>query len=271
MLVARCGARPARNTALTARLPAVFFGHGSPMNALEDNPHTRAWAAFGAEIPRPRAILAISAHWYVDGSRITAMEQPPTIHDFGGFPRPLHEFLYPAPGDPTFAAEVGQALAPAAVSADLGWGLDHGTWSVLAHVYPQADIPVVQLSMDANESPAFHYELGRRLARFRDAGVLLIATGNVVHNLAAMFGPRPADDWAGRFEQRVRALAESPDAQPLIDFAGLGPDSVRAIPTPEHFLPLLYILGTRQAADSVTFPTSGIVAGAISMLSVRVG
>lgn len=254
-----------------ARLPAVFFGHGSPMNALEDNAYTQAWAALGAHIPRPRAILAISAHWYVDGTRVTAMDRPPTIHDFGGFPRPLQEFLYPAPGDPAFAAELVQSLAPLAVSADERWGLDHGTWSVLTHVYPHADVPVVQLSMNANEPAAFHYELGRRLARWRDDDVLLVASGNVVHNLPVMFGRPPADDWAGRFEQRVRALARDFDVQPLIDFDELGPDAARSIPTPEHFLPLLYILGARQADDAITFPTAGIIAGALSMLSVRVG
>jgi 4,5-DOPA dioxygenase extradiol len=256
---------------VTPRLPAIFVGHGSPLNALEDNVFTRAWAAFGGGIGRPRAILAISAHWYVDGTRVTAMERPPTIHDFGNFPRPLHEFEYPAPGDPAFAAEVAALLAPAEVQADRRWGLDHGTWSVLAHIFPRADVPVVQLSMDANQSAAAHYALGTRLARLRDDNVLLIATGNVVHNLAAMFGHPSADDWAGRFEERVRALARTSDAAALIDFAGLGPDAVRAIPTPEHYLPLLYILGARRADDAVSFPTAGIVGGAISMLSVQVG
>jgi 4,5-DOPA dioxygenase extradiol len=256
---------------VTPRLPAIFVGHGSPMNALEDNEFTRAWAAFGAEIGRPRAILAISAHWFVDGTRVTAMERPPTIHDFGNFPRPLHEFEYPAPGDPAFAAEVAALLAPPEVQADRRWGLDHGTWSVLAHVFPRADVPVVQLSMDANQSAAAHYALGTRLARLRDDNVLLIATGNVVHNLAAMFGRPSADDWAGRFEERVRALARECDTAALIAFTELGPDGTRAIPSPEHYLPLLYILGARRADDAISFPTAGIVGGAISMLSVRVG
>jgi 4,5-DOPA dioxygenase extradiol len=255
-----------------SRLPAVFFGHGSPMNAIERNVFTDAWSALGAEIARPRAVLAISAHWYVEGTRVTANERPPTIHDFGGFPRPLQEFLYPAPGDPAFATEVARALAPLTVAPDREWGLDHGTWSVLTHVYPHADVPVVQLSMDAARPPAFHYELGQRLAPLRDTGVLLIGTGNVVHNLQAYFrGGGGSDDWAGRFEARIRALALAGDREALIGFAGLGPDAARSVPTPEHYLPLLYVLGSKQPGDAISFPTAGVVDGALSMLSVRVG
>jgi 4,5-DOPA dioxygenase extradiol len=253
------------------RLPAVFFGHGSPMNALEDNVYTQAWTALGQTIARPRAILAISAHWYTEGTRVTAMDRPPTIHDFGGFPRPLHEFLYPAPGDPKLAAQVAELLAPISVGADQRWGLDHGTWSVLAHVYPKADIPVIQLSMDATKPPEFHLEAGRQLAPLRDDDVLVIGTGNVVHNLRAMFVPPQADDWAGRFEQKVRTLVSDHDRAALLRPTTLGADAARAVPTPEHYLPLLYILGTRRADDAISFPTAGVVAGAISMLSVRIG
>ncbi len=254
-----------------ARMPAVFFGHGSPMNALEDNLYTRAWARLGAELPRPRAILAISAHYYGPGTHVTAMERPPTIHDFGNFPPELHAFQYPAPGDPALAARVVELLAPLPVTADDGWGLDHGTWSVLAHVYPRADVPVVQLSMDENQPPAFHYALGQRLAALRDENVLVMASGNVVHNLSAFRGTRPvADDWAGRFERRVRDLAGAGDGIALTRYE-LAPEARLAVPTPEHYLPLLPILGTRHDGEPVTFPIEGTVGGALSMLSVRVG
>lgn len=255
-----------------ARLPAIFFGHGSPLNALDDNEFTRAWAAFGRSIPRPRAILAISAHWYVPGTHVTAMERPPTIHDFGGFPRELHEFSYPAPGDPAFAAEVVERLAPLAVGFDRHWGLDHGTWSVLAHVYPGADIPVVQLSIDAGAAPDVHLATGLRLAALRDADVLIAGSGNVVHNLAAMSARQTVSDgWAARFEERIRELVSGDDPSGLIDRERLGPDAARAIPTPEHYLPLLYVAATRQPGEAITFPTAGTVMNAISMLSVRIG
>jgi 4,5-DOPA dioxygenase extradiol len=254
------------------RAPAIFFGHGSPMNAIEDNAYTRVWAALGAEIARPRAILAVSAHWYIDGTQVTSMERPPTIHDFGGFPHALHEFVYPAPGEPAVAAQVAEALVPLEVGADFGWGLDHGTWSVLAHIYPHADVPIVQLSMDVNKPAEAHYEIGRRLARLRDDNVMPIGTGNVVHNLGA-FSSRQArsDDWAGRFERRIQTLAETGDATALVNYAAIDADAALAVPTPEHYLPLLYVFGARQPDDAITFPTSGIVAGAISMLSVRIG
>jgi 4,5-DOPA dioxygenase extradiol len=200
------------------------------------------------------------------------MDFPPTIHDFGGFPRALHEYSYPAPGSPAFAAEVARLLAPSDVGLDVRWGLDHGTWSVLTHLYPRADIPVVQLSIDADAEPQFHYDVGTRLARLRDEGVLIIGTGNVVHNLAAMRGGGPtSDDWAARFETRIRALVEAGDIAALAHLPAGDRDAARAIPTPEHYLPLLYVLGTRNPDDAVTFPTSGIVLDAISMLSVRIG
>jgi 4,5-DOPA dioxygenase extradiol len=254
------------------RLPAIFFGHGSPLNALDDNAYTRAWAAFGASIPRPRAILAISAHWYTRGTLVTAMERPPTIHDFGGFPRELHEFSYPAPGDPELAARVSELLAPLAVGDDHAWGLDHGTWSVLTHVFPNADVPVVQLSIDATAPPAAAIALGRALAPLRDDGVLIAGSGNIVHNLAAMYaGGRSGDAWAARFEAHVTTLLEADDPGALADPARLGPDAARAIPTPEHYLPLLYVAGARLPDDELTFPASGTVFDAISMLSVRFG
>jgi 4,5-DOPA dioxygenase extradiol len=256
-------------------MPAIFFGHGNPMNALATNDWTRAWSALGAAIPRPRAILAISAHWYLPGTHVTAMRQPRTIHDFGGFPRELYEVRYPAPGDPPLAQRVRDLLAPADVTLDENWGLDHGTWSVLVHVYPDADIPVVQLAIDETKPPAYHYELAKRLAPLRDEGVLIVGSGNVVHNLEAYAWGRHAAghqfDWAVRFESRARTLLETHDHGPLIDYESMGQDAVLSVPTPEHYLPLLYVIATQHDDERVTFPVEGGDGGSISMLSVQVG
>ena len=257
--------------ATTATLPTIFFGHGNPMNALEANAYTAAWARIGKEIPRPKAILSVSAHWYAPGTFVTAMARPRTIHDFGGFPRALHEFLYPAPGSPELAARVRDLLAPLPVGLDEQWGLDHGTWSVLCHVFPGADVPVVQLSMDETQPAAFHYEVGQRLATLRDEGILVIGSGNIVHNLHAYaWGRRPAEpfDWALRFEGRARELMLSGDDAPLVAYESLGRDAVLSAPTPEHYLPLLYVLGARRPGDRVEFPVEGIDGGSVSMLSV---
>ena len=260
---------------MSARLPAVFLGHGNPMNALQDNAWTRAWAALGAGLaPRPRAVLAISAHWYIPGTAVTAMAAPRTIHDFGGFPRELFAVRYPAPGDPALAARVAGLLDPLEVEADQSWGLDHGTWSVLRHVFPQADVPVVQLSIDETRPPAFHYELGTRLRPLRDEGVLILGSGDVVHNLEAYaWGRRPAQpyDWALRFESAVRERLAGSDRATLVDYPALGEDALLSVPTPEHYLPLLYVLGASAPEDSLTFPTEGIDGGSVSMLAVRFG
>jgi len=254
-----------------ARLPAIFFGHGNPMNALESNAYTEGWARVGRTMPRPRAVLAVSAHWYVPGTLVTVMPRPRTIHDFGGFPRPLHEFRYDAPGSPELAARVQALLAPLPVALDREWGLDHGTWSVLAHVFPEADVPVVQLSMDETRPAAFHYEIGRRLQALRDEGVLVIGSGNLVHNLHAYaWGRHPAEpfDWAVRFEQRVRELILAADHRPLVEYESLGKDALLAAPTPDHYLPLLYVLGARHSADVASFPVEGIDGGSVSMMTV---
>jgi 4,5-DOPA dioxygenase extradiol len=259
---------------MSARLPAVFLGHGSPMNALQENDWTRAWAAIGARLGRPRAVLAISAHWYVPALAVTAMAAPRTIHDFGGFPRELYEMHYPAPGDAALAARVQQLLAPLPVSADHSWGLDHGTWSVLHHVFPQAEVPVVQLSIDERQPPRFHQELGARLRPLRDEGILLLGSGNVVHNLHAYaWGRRPQQpyDWALRFETTVRRQLESRQPAPLVDYAELGRDALLSVPTPEHYLPLLYILGASHPGEPLTFPVEGIDGGSVSMLAVQYG
>ncbi len=257
-----------------ARMPALFLGHGNPMNALADNSYTQAWSALGKNIPRPTAILCVSAHWYGEGTFVTAMARPRTIHDFGGFPRELFEAEYNAPGDPALASRVRDLLHPVAVGLDDQWGLDHGAWSVLTHVYPDADVPVVQLSMDETQSPAFHFEMARRLAPLREEGVLIIGSGNLVHNLHAYaWGRHPAEpfDWALRFEKRARDLMETGDISALLDYESLGNDARLSIPTPEHFLPLLYILATRSDGERVTFPVSGMDGGSISMLAAQIG
>ncbi len=252
--------------------PAIFFGHGNPMNAITHNAYADTWSAIGRSIERPRAILAISAHWYVEQSAVTISAPPRTIHDFGGFPRELFEVQYPAPGDPQLAQRVIDLLAPqVAVLPDDRWGLDHGTWSVLVHVFPQADIPVVQLSLDETQPPQFHYDLGRKLGVLRDEGVLIIGSGNVVHNLHAFaWGRHPVEafDWAQRFEDKVRELVLAHDDRPLVEYESLGRDALLSVPTPDHYLPLLYVLGARRDDDRATFPVEGVDGGSISMLAV---
>jgi 4,5-DOPA dioxygenase extradiol len=255
-------------------MPAIFFGHGNPLNALLDNEYTQAWTAVGARLPRPRAILCISAHWYLPGTHVTASIAPRTIHDFGGFPRELYEVQYPAPGSPELARRVQEILTPLAVGLDERWGLDHGTWSVLCHVFPQADVPVVQLSIDETKPAAFHYETGRRLAPLRDEGVLIVGSGNLVHNLHTYaWGRHKVEpfDWAVRFEERARALMQDGEHEPLINYETLGRDALLAAPTPDHYLPLLYILGLQREDDAITFPCAGFDGGSISMLAVQVG
>lgn len=256
----------------SGRMPAVFIGHGSPMNAIESNVFTASWAAIASSLPRPRAILCISAHWVTRGSAVTAMAAPRTIHDFGAFPQALFDVRYPAPGDPTLAQRVGDLLAPAAVLGDRSaWGLDHGTWSVLIKAYPGADIPVVQLSMDAALSPRGHFDLGRRLAPLRDEGVLILGSGNIVHNLPMMtWNARggPAFDWAARFNGAMSEaiLADAP--ADVIAYERHGRDAALSVPTPEHFWPLLYVLGARGSDDKARLETDVIEYGSLGMTSL---
>jgi len=261
------------NTATPARMPVIFFGHGSPMNTLERNRYTEAWRVLGAAAPRPKAILAVSAHWLTRGTAVTAMARPKTIHDFGGFPRALYEIEYPAAGDPGLATRVRELLAPTAALLDHSWGLDHGTWSVLAHAFPAADIPVVQLSMDGTKPARFHYELGRRLAPLRDEGVLVIGSGNVVHNLMLMQrgAGAPAYAWAKRFNERVRAALASGDHEALIEFERAGEDARLSVPTPEHYLPLLYIAALQADGERMDFAVDGYEAGSLGMLTAVAG
>lgn len=259
---------------MTQPMPAIFIGHGNPMNALQQNPYTRGWAAIGASLPRPRAILAVSAHWYGPSTAVTAMAQPRTIYDFGGFPPELSQVQYPAPGAPELAARVQALFAPMPVTLDQQWGLDHGTWSVLCHVFPLADVPVIQLSLDATKPAAWHYEVAQRLAPLRDEGVLVVGSGNIVHNLRLYQWGNPAAPafaWAARFETQVRALLQAGEVGPLLDLNRLGEDARLAVPTPEHYLPLLYVLALRRANEPIRFPVEGFEGGAISMLTVQVG
>jgi 4,5-DOPA dioxygenase extradiol len=255
--------------ATTKPMPAVFFGHGSPMNALETNRYTAAWRSFGRSIPRPRAILVVSAHWYVSTTAVTAMSRPRTIHDFYGFPKRLFEVEYPAPGSPELAAEIADIAKPTHVGLDQdSWGIDHGTWSVLVHAFPEADVPVVQLSMHTLRDFDAHFELGARLAPLRERGVLVVGSGNVVHNLRALRWAEPelAFDWARRFDDAARTTltARPSDAPALSDH----PDYAISAPTPEHFLPLLYIAGLATAANRpLEALVDGYAFGSLSMAS----
>jgi 4,5-DOPA dioxygenase extradiol len=265
---------------MTKAMPTIFFGHGNPMNAVLRNAYTDGWAAIGSSLPRPKAVLCVSAHWYLPGTAVTAMSAPRTIHDFGGFPRELYQVEYPAPGSPALARRVRDLLAaetgePAiAVELDQSWGLDHGTWSVLCHVFPQADIPVVQLRIDETQAPEFHYQVGKLLRPLRDEGVLVIGSGNIIHNLHTYaWGKHEVEpfDWAVRFEKLARELLLTGDDVPLVKYEHLGRDALLAAPTPDHYLPLLYVMGLRREDDRVSFPVEGFDGGSISMLTVQIG
>ena len=252
-------------------MPAAFIGHGNPMNALERNRYTEAWRAFGAAVPQPRAILVVSAHWYTNATAVTAMPRPRTIHDFFGFPQELFDVHYPAPGLPELATEVADVVKPNWCGADVdSWGIDHGTWSVLVHAFPDASIPVVQLSLNAFKDLDHHFELGRKLAALRDDGVLIIGSGNIVHNLRAVDFARPdaGYDWAVRFDDAARGVLESSPTE--IATLDRHPDFAKAVPTPDHYLPLLYIAGMADT-EPLRLLVDGHAAGSISMAAYTLG
>ena len=255
-------------------MPAAFFGHGNPMNALEVNRYTAAWRAFGEAVPRPRAILVVSAHWYINATAVTAMPRPRTIHDFYGFPDELFGVQYPAPGLPELAEEVGDVVHPTWVGADVdSWGIDHGTWSVLVHAFPDAAIPVVQLSINADKDSGYHLELGRALAPLRERGVLVVASGNVVHNLGSMDWTLTDDgyDWAQRFDEEARArMLTDPGGVATLDGHR---DFRTAVPTPDHFIPALYLAGLAAASPGgdVDVLVDGYAYGSLSMTAYTLG
>lgn len=255
-------------------MPVVFFGHGSPTNAIESNQATRTWARIARSIGRPRAILSVSAHWCTRGTAVTAMAAPPTIHDFGrSLPSPLFDIQYPAPGDPALAQRVQDLLAPTPVQLDTAWGLDHGTWSVLVKTYPEADVPVVQLSLDVARPGDWHFQLGRRLRPLRDEGVLIMGTGNIVHNLALMDWDPSASpyDWAERFHRYIKDGIMRNDSAGIREYHSFGREAALSVPTPEHYLPLLYVLGARMEDDRVSIVPDYIQYKSLSMSSVYLG
>jgi len=260
----------------TAKMPLLFLGHGSPMNAIEENEFVAGWREAGKTIPRPNAILCISAHWETRGTFVTAMEHPLTIHDFGGFPPKLYEVEYPAPGSPVLAAETKKLITKTEVGLDLKWGLDHGCWSVVKHLYPAADVPVIQLSLDYYQTPQAHYDLGKELAILRNKGILIIGSGNLVHNLGRVAWDKLneigyAFDWATEANETMKKYILNGDHSKLIGYKSLGRAMDLAVPTPEHFLPLLYILALKEENEHVSLFNDKAVAGSLTMTSVKIG
>ena len=253
------------------RMPMLFIGHGSPMNAIEDNEFSRSWIAVGKTIPPPKAILCVSAHWESMGTQTTAMEKPRTIYDFYGFPPELYEKTYPAPGSPELAARVLELVGADDTAMDLKWGLDHGTWSVLARLFPKADIPVVQLSLDVNKNSQEHYDWGRQLKPLRDEGILILGSGNIVHNLRMVVFEDIAYDWALAFDGMVKKWILDGNHDPLIQYHKQGREAALSINSAEHYKPLLYVLGAQDSGEPVSFFTEKVWGGSVSMRSVRIG
>jgi len=260
----------------TERMPLIFLGHGSPMNAIEENEFVTGFRNIAATLPKPAAIICISAHWFTKGTKVTAMEMPQTIHDFGGFPKPLYEVQYPAKGSPELAHETQLLLEPALIELDEKWGLDHGAWSVLRHLYPKADIPVIQLSIDYSKPPQYHFDLAQKLSKLRDKGVLIIGSGNIVHNLRLVdFQNFHKDnygfDWAIEARTTLNNYLLDGDFQSLIDYETKSTAIQLAVPSPDHFLPLIYTLGLKQKSEELSLFNDKLLAGSLSMTSVRIG
>ena len=257
-------------------MPVLFIGHGSPMNGIEDTAFSRRWSQMAKEIPTPKAVLVVSAHWFTKGTKITAMDFPKTIHDFGGFPQELFDVQYPAPGNPVLAKETAELLHSANVEFDHDWGLDHGAWTIIRHMYPEANIPVLQLSIDYTKGPQYHYDLAKELNALRKKGVLIIGSGNMVHNLRMVAwdrlnDPEYAYDWAIQMNNKFKELIQAGDHKPLINYSSLGKEAMLAIPTPEHYLPLMYTLGLKSSKDDVSFFNDKAVGGSLTMTSVKLG
>ncbi len=260
----------------TAQMPVLFVGHGSPMNAIEDNEFSRSWKEIGKTLPRPQAILCISAHWETRGTFVTAMEKPRTIHDFGGFPQALFDVQYPAPGSVELAKQTKDSITSAGVGLDEKWGLDHGAWSVIKHLYPKADVPVVQMSLDYTQTPRFHYDLAKEMASLRKKGVLIIGSGNMVHNLRMVAWdkirePEYGFDWAIEANQKMKQFILAGDHNPLINYQSQGKAFDLAIPSPDHFLPLLYTLALKGKNDNLSFFNDKAVMGSLTMTSLKIG
>lgn len=260
----------------TPLMPILFLGHGSPMNAIEDNEFVQGFRKIAQTIPRPTAILCVSAHWYTKGTFVTAMENPKTIHDFGGFPKALFDVQYPAKGSPALASAIQQTLQSSSVGLDQHWGLDHGAWSVLKHLYPNADIPVVQLSIDYTLSPQQHFDLAKQLTSLRSKGILIVGSGNIVHNLGLVDFSKINEigygfDWAKEVREKVNKALLDSDFKTLIQFEKMGKGMQLAVPTPDHYLPLLYTLGLQKANENVSLFNDQLLAGSLSMTSVKIG
>jgi 4,5-DOPA dioxygenase extradiol len=257
-------------------MPVLFVGHGSPMNGIEDTEFSRRWSKIATEIPTPSAVLVVSAHWFTRGTKITAMDFPKTIHDFGGFPKELFEVQYNAPGNPVLAKQTAELLHSAHVELDHDWGLDHGTWTITRHMFPEANIPVLQLSIDYTKEAKYHYDLAGELQALRKKGVLIIGSGNMVHNLRMVAWDKLdstnyAYDWALQINNKFKTLIEQGDHNALINYSSLGKEAMLAIPTPEHYLPLIYTLGLKISADNISFFNDKAVGGSLTMTSVRIG
>lgn len=260
----------------TPRMPVLFVGHGSPMNAIEENEFVETWRKLGQTLPRPKAILCVSAHWETKGTFVTAVQKPETIHDFGGFPKALYEVQYPAPGSPELAQETKKTITKTLVGLDEKWGLDHGAWSVISRIYPEADIPVIEMSLDYGQGPLYHYELGKQLGTLRNKGVLIIGSGNLVHNLRMvawdkMNEPEYGFDWAIQANDKFKQLIQSGNHKDLINYTALGREVQLAVPTPDHYLPLLYTLALKEENEIVSFFNDKPVMGSLTMTSVRIG
>lgn len=260
----------------TELMPVLFVGHGSPMNAIQDNEFSRSWKEIGKSLPKPRAILVISAHWETRGTFVTAMEKPQTIHDFGGFPQELFNVQYLAPGSPQLAKETKSVIVKTDVGLDDKWGLDHGAWSILKHLYPKADVPVVQLSLDYMQKPQYHYDLAKELAALRRKGILIIGSGNIVHNLRMvawdkMNEPEFGFDWAIEANSKIKSLIEAGDHNSLINYSSLSKAVNLAVPSPDHYLPLLYTLALQEKNEKLSFFNDKAVMGSLTMTSVRIG